>query len=253
MNKWNWNLSIGVLLISFFPASPIRAQQQSIDELKKEIQVLSETVKAMQKDLQEIKGLLQSRVAVPPTDRVVLDIGHNPVRGQPDAKVMLIEFSDYQCPFCGRHVRETAPQLNKEYIETGKVKHVFMNLPLESLHKLAFKAAEACYCAGEQGRYWEMHDRLYANQQALESLETHAEAIGIDAPKFQECLNSGKEAMQIRRDMAEGQKAGVTATPTFFLAMTGPDSKIRTVARITGAQPFATFKAAIDKLLGEQK
>jgi protein-disulfide isomerase len=127
---------------------------------------------------------------------------------------------------------------------------VFLDLPLESIHKLAFKAAEAANCAGDQGKYWEMHDRLFENQKTLEPWTAHAEAVGLDVAKFEECLNSGKEANEIRRDMAEARKAGVTGTPTFFLAVTDPtSSKIKTVARISGAQPFSAFKAEIDELL----
>ena len=129
-----------------------------------------------------------------------------------------------------------------------------MNLPLESIHKLAFKAAEAAGCAGEQGKYWEMHDRLFANQKGLEPWTAHAEAIGLEASKFEECLNTGKYAGEIRRDMAEGRKAGVTGTPAFFLAYTDPtSSKVKTVVRLPGAKGYADFKAQIDKLLAEQQ
>jgi protein-disulfide isomerase len=127
---------------------------------------------------------------------------------------------------------------------------VFMNLPLESIHKLAFKAAEAAGCAGAQGKYWEMHNRLFANQQAFEPWTGHAQAIGLDVPKFEACMSSDSQAEEIRKDMAQGQKAGVTGTPTFFLAYTDPkSSQVKTVVRLTGAQPFANFKSAIDKLL----
>ena len=127
-----------------------------------------------------------------------------------------------------------------------------MDFPLESIHKFAFKAAEVANCAGEQGKYWEMDDRLFANQQSFEPWTPHAEAIGLDVAKFEECLNSGRQAADIRKDMAEAQKAGVTGTPAFFLAYTDPNSsKVKTLTRLTGAQPFAAFKAEIDKLLAE--
>lgn len=128
-----------------------------------------------------------------------------------------------------------------------------MNYPLESIHKFAFKAAEAARCAGEQGKYWEMHDRLFANQSNLESLKPHAEAVGLDVPKFEACMTSGKYAEAIRKDMAAAQKAAVTVAPTFFLAYTDPaSSKVKTVVRLPGAKPYADFKAQIDKLLTEQ-
>ena len=135
---------------------------------------------------------------------------------------------------------------------TGKLKYVFMDLPLESIHKFAFKAAEAARCAGEQGKFWEMHDRLFANQKELEPAKPHAEAIGLDVPKFEGCLSAGKYAEAIRKDMAEAQKAGINGTPAFFLAYTdSTSSKVKTLMRLTGAQPFSAFKAQIDKLLTE--
>jgi protein-disulfide isomerase len=128
-----------------------------------------------------------------------------------------------------------------------------VDFPLESIHKFAFKAAEAARCAGEQGKFWEMHDRLFANQTSLEPAKPHAEAIGLDVPKFEGCLSAGKYAEAIRKDMADGEKAGVTGTPIFFLAYTDPtSSKVKTVVRLSGALSYAAFKAEIDKLLAEQ-
>jgi len=130
---------------------------------------------------------------------------------------------------------------------------VFADFPLESIHKFAFKAAEATRCAGEQGKFWEMHDRLFANQTSLEPAKPHAEAIGLDVAKFEGCLSAGKYAEAIRKDVADGAKAGVTGTPLFFLAYTDPTStKVKTVARLSGAQPYAAFKAQIDQLLAEK-
>lgn len=251
MRNRSWNHLVGLLFIALLSASPLRAQQQSsTDDLRNEIKALTQTVKEMQKDLQEIKALLLSRAPAAPSQNVVLDLSNNPSKGEATAKLTLVEFSDFQCPFCGRHVRDTATQIDKEYVATGKLRHVFMDLPLESIHKVAFKAAEAANCAGEQGKYWEMHDRLFENQNKLQVLTPYAEAIGLDVPKFEECLNSGRQAAGIRQDMAEAQKAGVTGTPTFFLAYTDPkSSKIKTVRRLSGAQPYAAFKTEIDKLL----
>jgi protein-disulfide isomerase len=244
---------LGLPFIILLSAAPLPAQQPSTEDLRKEIQALSQSVKEMQKDLQEIKALLLSRVPAAPPENVVLDLSNSPAQGEPTARLTLIEFSDFQCPFCGRHDRDTAPQIDKEYVTAGKLRHVFVDFPLESIHKFAFKAAEAARCAGEQGKYWEMHHRLFENQNKLDPLTPHAEAIGLDVPKFEECLNSGRQAAAIRQEVAEAQKAGVTSTPTFFLAYTDPKtSKIKTVRRLTGAQPYTAFKAAIDKLLTTQ-
>ena len=127
---------------------------------------------------------------------------------------------------------------------------------LESIHQNAFKAAEASHCAGDQGKYWEMHERLFANQQALSpsDLAGHAQALELDVVKFQECLESGKFAAAIRKDIADGQQAGVTGTPAFFLGLTEPkDGKVKALRRITGAQAYNGFKAAIESLLTAEK
>jgi protein-disulfide isomerase len=253
MRNRSFGWFIGLLFLILLSASPLRAQQQSSTDLRNEIQALTETVKEMQKDLQEIKTLLQSGKPVAPPQNVVLDLSNKPSQGDATAKLTLVEFSDFQCPFCGRHVRDTAPQIDKEYVKTGKLRHIFLNYPLESMHNAAFKAAEATNCAAEQGKYWEMNHRLFDNQNKLEPLRPHAEAIGLDVQKFDECMNSGRQAAAIRLNIAEAQKAGVSGTPTFFLAYTDPKSStIKTVRRLTGAQPFAAFQAEIDKLLAEE-
>lgn len=148
------------------------------------------------------------------------------------------------------------PQIESEYIKTGKVKYVVLDFPLESIHKNAFKAAEAARCAWDQGKFWEMHDRLFANQQALapDNLPQHAQALGLDVSRFQQCLDSGQYAARIRKDLADGQNAGVTGTPGFFLGVTEPNSPTVKVLRVLkGAQPYANFKEAIDSLLSPPK
>ena len=146
------------------------------------------------------------------------------------------------------------PQLEKDYIDTGKMKHVFMDFPL-AMHSHAQKAAEAADCAGDQGKFWEMHDKLFANQQALgqEGLLKNAEALGLDMPKFKECLDTGKYAEGIKKQMAEGQKAGITGTPAFLLGYSEPDGKVKATKKISGAQPYASFKSAIDEMLSSKK
>jgi protein-disulfide isomerase len=236
-----------------------RAFSQTNEDLKKDIEALKEGQQAIQKDLQEIKKLLAARPAAPGTGvdqamNAIVETAGDPTKGNKNAKLTVVEFSEYQCPFCGRHVRDTVPTIDKDYIQTGKVRYVFRDLPLESIHKNAFKAAEAAQCAGEQGKYWEMHDRLFANQQSLEAtmLPAHAQAIGVDPKKFQACLDSGKFATDIRKDIADANKIGITGTPTTVIGLTQPnDSKIKVVKVIRGAQPLATFKETLDTLYAE--
>ncbi len=132
------------------------------------------------------------------------------------------------------------------------MKYVFFDFPLESIHKNAFKAAEASRCAGEQGKYWEMHDQLFVQPAALEipDLIRHATTLNLDSQKFQECMNSGKYANEIRKDMSEGQRVGVRGTPTFCIGVSeGEGTRIKVLKIIRGARPYADFKQAFDSLL----
>jgi protein-disulfide isomerase len=146
------------------------------------------------------------------------------------------------------------PDIEKDYIKTGKVKYVFLDFPL-GFHNKAFKAAEAANCAGDQGKFWQMHDRLYANQNALspEDLLKHADALGLEMSKFKECLDGGKYAEEIRKDTAKGQKAGISGTPAFLMGFSESEGKVKAVNMITGAQPYSAFKEAIEKLLSTGK
>ena len=148
------------------------------------------------------------------------------------------------------------PKLAKEYIETGKLRYITRDFPLENIHKLARKASEAFWCANEQGKGGDMHSRLFANQQQLQpgALAGHAEALGLDVPAFQACLDSGKYTAKINASLQEGQHAGVTGTPAFFLGYTQADgSEVKAVKFLSGALPFDTFKDNIDKLLETKK
>lgn len=246
-------------LVLFALALPRVALSQSADDvqgLKKDIQALKEGQQAIQKDLQEIKKLLATaaRPAAPAEQALnaVVSVEGEPFKGDKNAKLTLVEFSEYQCPFCGRYLRDTYPTIDKEYVQTGKLKYVFRDLPLESIHKNAFKAAEAAHCAGEQNKFWEMHDRLFSNQNALEPamLSAHAQAINLDGPKFQKCSEGGKYAAEIRKDINDANKIGITGTPTFVIGLTQPnDPKIKVLRVLRGAQGVNAFKAAFDELL----
>lgn len=169
-------------------------------------------------------------------------VGTLPVKGNEDASVTMIEFSEYQCPFCGRYVQETLSQIDKEYIKTGKVKYYFRDYPL-SFHQYAQKAAEAARCANEQGKYWEYHDRVFEEQDllSLEKLKEWAQDLGLNTDQFDACLDEGKFEEAVKKDFADGQAAGVRGTPSFFI-----NGKA-----IRGAQPYESFKKAIDEALAE--
>jgi protein-disulfide isomerase len=160
-----------------------------------------------------------------------------PARGPEKAKVTIVEFSDFECPFCSRAM-ETVDKVMEAY--PGKVRLVFRHFPLE-FHKKAPKAAEAALCANDQGKFWEYHNQLFANQQKLEpeQLKEHATAVGLDAAKFSECLDGGKMASAVQTDMAAGKKLGINGTPAFFI----------NGVMLSGAQPIDEFKRIIDQEL----
>ena len=177
-----------------------------------------------------------------PSQVVQVSIDDDAVKGDANAKVTIVEFSDYECPFCGRFFKETYPQIDEQYVKTGKVKMVFRDFPL-SFHQNAQKASEAAECAGDQNKYWEMHDLLFKNQQALSvsELKKYAGQLGLNQKTFDDCLDSGKNAAEVKKDMAEGSQYGVSGTPAFFI-----NGK-----KLVGAQPFSAFKAVIDAELAK--
>jgi len=241
-----------LLVLAAAPPSP--AQSPDIATLQTDVATLKKELEVVKRELQEIKSLLRERPGAPPAEArsVLLGIGDGPFKGAPDARVTLVEFTDYQCPFCARHQRETVPRLQEAYVKTGKLKYVVRDFPLESIHSSAAKAAEAAHCASEGGKFWEMHERLFANPKALglDDLVQHAQALGLDSQAFTGCLESGKYATRVRQAQAEGERAGVRGTPSFFLGLTEPNGeKITAVTTIRGAQPFAKFQEAIEKLL----
>jgi protein-disulfide isomerase len=254
----------GVLgLAALAAAAPALAQSaDELGALKAEIQALKAGQAAMQKDLTAIKEILiratggqrqaRSEPSFEPQD---LSIADAPYLGEATATVTLVEFTDYQCPFCRRHSAQTKPQLVTDYVETGKLKYVMREFPLAQIHPLATKASEAALCAGDQGQYFAMNEAFFADPRKLApaDLTAHAEALGLDVADFSECLDGGKYAERVQKDLADGAKAGVRGTPSFFLGLTDPEdaTKIKAVKVLRGAQPYAVFKQAIDELVAE--
>ena len=138
-------------------------------------------------------------------------------------------------------------------MQTGRLRYAIVDLPIESIHGAAFRAAEMVRCAGDQGKYWEMHDRLFANPRTIGDAASHAAAVGLESARFDACLASGQHASAIRSDIAMAEAAGVGGTPSFFLAVTDMSTgRLKPVRFMTGAQPFANFKAQIEAVIQEQ-
>lgn len=226
---------------------------QETQEFHQELKRLKDQQGLMQRELQEMKTLLAERGIglTPQPQDLLLGVTQEHFKGDPDAVFTLVEFTDYQCPFCRRHVQQTFPDLQKEYIDTGKIKYVVRDFPLQSLHREAFQAAVAADCAGEQGHYWEMHDRLLTMEAPFDSnWGEHAHVIGLDVSQFQECFKSEQAGEGVRRDLEEGRKVGVRGTPTFFLGIKDKNNQgIKVLKVMRGAQSYAKMKHSIDEFL----
>ena len=170
------------------------------------------------------------------------------VVGFDDAPITIVEYTDFQCPFCARHLTDTYPLILENYIETGIVRYVYKDFPLQSIHPQATIAAEAARCAGDQGAWIEMHDLLFANQREWSIAEptpvfvSYAESLELDTAVFQACVESRQYQAAVEADLQEGAGFGVTGTPTFFF----------NGLMLAGAQPFDVFEQAIGQLLEEQ-
>jgi protein-disulfide isomerase len=175
------------------------------------------------------------RLEPPLAARVDVAVAGAPVRGAPDARVTVVEFSDFECPFCKR-ANGTMASLLEKY--SGKIKLVYRDFPLENIHPLARRAAEAARCARDGGKFWEYHDVLFAQSPKLapEDLKRYAVQVGLDAEKFDACLASGVHSADVQSDIDEGQRLGITATPVFFI----------NGRSVRGAQPAETFARVID-------
>ncbi len=174
-------------------------------------------------------------------EAVKVPLDDSPSIGSENASVTVVEFSDFECPFCGEFARSAMPDIERAYIETGKVRLVYKHFPLSRIHPHALLAAQAAACADLSGRFWEYHDALYANQQALaeDDLVGYAQRQGINESSFRECLDKGEQIHIVTRDMDEGSKAGVSGTPTFFF----------NGRRVVGALTPAQFAAQVDQAL----
>ncbi len=166
----------------------------------------------------------------------------DPFFGPADAAVVIVEFSDFQCPFCSRFSTETMPSIKEAYGD--KVRFIFRDFPLSAIHPYAQKAAEAGQCAHEQGLFWQYHDLLFTDPNALAvpNLKSFAEQGGADTAQFNDCLDSGKYQNEVLLDLRDGQTSGISGTPGFVI----------NGLLVKGAQPFEVFQQVIDLLLAEE-
>jgi len=241
-------LVIGIIVLvgvaSFFAGSytsNLNSNQISQEDLDETIAKL---------ELKILQNQLPTKQASPP---IKISVDDDPIIGNSDAPITIIEFSDFQCPFCARFHTQTLPLILEEYIEQGKVKLVFRDFPIQSIHPNALPASVAAECANDQGKFREMHDILFEKQNEWNKLETtealslfseYASSMQLDQKTFDSCLTSGKHIPEIQNDLNDGREYGVTGTPGFFVG----NEKIG-FTELKGAQPFDSFKKIIDAQL----
>lgn len=227
----------------------------TMSDLNQAVLFLEDKIDRLSNNLQELEdAVLTDPDAVTSQSQPAITIDDDPVLGSADAPVTMIEFSDFQCPFCARFYSETLPLIKANFIDTGMVKMVYRDFPLQNIHPNAIPAAVASECADEQGAYWQYHDMLFDNVQswspmsipdAVVEFKTYAADLQLDAETFSECLDTGKYVTEVTDDYTDGVAYGITGTPAFFL---GNDQS--GYLYISGARPYAEFQFVIEQILG---
>jgi protein-disulfide isomerase len=198
-----------------------------------------------------MKGPGQPALKPPQT----MGLSGEPFKGEPAAKVAIIEYADFQCPFCRRFEHEVYPQIRDNYVNTGKLKYFHRDMPLP-FHQGAMPAARAAHCASEQGKFWEMHDTLLGDAASLTSadIDERAAKLGLDITRLDQCISSDRFADIIQRSVTEANDMRISGTPTFVIGTLDPQGKLMSVkATVVGASPFEAFKVAIDPLIASAK
>lgn len=235
-----------LLTWSAHPSAATAAQfQQVLDELK-QIRATVERAPA------QAPAPAPAQAAAPGQPQTVsVSIEGSPAMGQPDAPLTLVEFSDIQCPFCGRFHTQTFEQLKTNFIDKGLLQFVSRDLPLP-FHGEAEKASLAARCAGDQGRYWEMRDVMLKNPSTLstDTIMAQATALSLNMDQFKTCLDDQRYVEAVRKDASDAQAAGLSGTPSFVLGKTSGNT-VQGVA-IVGAQPYASFESKIKEMLPKE-
>jgi len=255
VNKSTYNnmlkgLITAVVIAAFFGGLAIGTYDKSdsgisVEELKDILSEIEITTTAPQPVQQP------TRPTAPQIVEVSLD--DDPFKGNANAPVTVVEFSDFQCPFCSRFYTQTLPLLEENYIETGKIKFVYRDFPLDALHPNARPAHIAAECADEQGEFWEYHDVLFEKQAEWQSLSSSdlqsslvqfADDLGLQTESFESCLESQEMADEVNNDVLEATRYGISGTPTFFIG-----NEEDGFVKLIGAQPFSAFQLQIDNQL----
>ncbi len=239
-------LSIAAVLALGTAISTWLLTSRQIAQLRKDVADLEDAHRELARQIVEGRSTEAGAVGA------VLDLAGAPALGPADAVVTLVEFSDYECPFCIRHFHQTMPQIQAHYIDTGKIRYVFRDFPIDQNHPQAIRAHEAAHCALEQRRFWDMHARLFSapGTHTPIALEDLAREAKLDDSQFRSCIASGRTTSAIRSTVQLVESLGATGTPWFFVGMRDPKTdKVRVLKSLGGAQPYEQFARVLDDAL----
>jgi len=226
--------------------------QQQLDELR-------EGQQRLMREVEQIKRLLQERperadFGVRPAAPAVttVNVFGEPYRGTNTSKVAIIEYSDFDCSFCGQYARNIFPKVDGDFVRTGKVRYFFRDLP-EPKETNAWFKARAARCAGDQGKFWEMHDRLFLAQEiSAQDLEALARTLGVEAEPFNQCLSSAKYLQNIQSSVAGARRMGILGTPAFLIGALSEDGGFVNVKKVLlGVEKYETIESALKEVLAQ--
>jgi protein-disulfide isomerase len=236
---------IVLLIVTSFLGGSLVTQLKFMGKGEKEAPVPQKAQKASPTTRPKTQEEKEEQETVLEAEDLALIEDSETVKGNPEAPITIVEFSEYQCPYCKRYVDETYGKLWDEYGD--KIRYIFRDYPLP-FHQHAQKTAEAARCGGEQDKYWEYHDLLFERNSEWASsedpnsvLNDFAKELGLDTDQFSECLSSGKYTQAVKDDFKLGQRVGVSGTPSFFI-----NGRL-----LVGAQPFENFKVIIEEELSK--
>jgi protein-disulfide isomerase len=243
--------ALALLLLATAGASGSQPSDADIKKLKDDVARLTTQQQQILDSLDELKKMIKGPgqpVLKPPA---TMGLAGEPFKGEPTATLAIIEYADFQCPFCRHFEHDVYPQIRDGYITTGKVKYFHRDMPLP-FHQGAMPAARAAHCASEQGKFWEMHDSLLGDAASLSAadIDERAGKLGLNVSKLDECISSDRFADIIQRSVTEANDMRVSGTPTFIIGTLDAQGTLMSVKKtVVGANPFETFKAALDPLL----
>ena len=243
---------LGCSLVPTFAQSQpdYKALKEQVDALKAEVETLKKQQGAIIQQLVEVQRMAARQQG--PANAVV-DLKGAAEIGSKTARFAIVEYTDYWCGFCARYAKNTLPDLMKEYVATGKIRYYVKDFAAQRGPKIS----EAAHCAGEQGKYWPLHDKLFANYGKYSDVEVagYAQESGADPTLFQKCVEGDRYSKVVRDSMEQGVAAGIDGTPTFMIGVIDPaePTKLKSLKTVVGAQSLDQFRAAIDSVIDTAK